>query len=383
MPSRFKPSQLGPAQDPEPSEPPAGPLISRRAALGVGAAAAMVPSILTPILSAQAPPASKAPPAAVAANSDTPLIRVEANEVIVPVTVTDNQGRFVRDLTVSDFEIWDENYRQTIKYFNADRNQPVVVGFLVDLSNNMKSNWKRYQEMTVEMVLQLLPGDKKYSGYLVGYGTKAEVMVNTTSDSDPIVAKLNKLTPAGGAAFYDAIWEACTNRKLVPGEPLEPHRVIVVIGDGSDSASKHTLDEVLEIAQRNLVSIFAVSTEANGFTSDSSKVLRRLAAETGGRVEYPLLNPYSDTQGFLSRPANDGNREFAEGTGGYMNVILGSIFKSITAIAGEITTQYILRYVPQVPGDYKLRHNVRVELPTIPNVIVRAKTVYYAPEPVK
>jgi len=38
----------------------------------------------------------------------------------------------------------------------------------------------------------------------------------------------------------------------VKGEPLEPRRVIVVIGDGHDNASKKTLDEVVEIAQRNL-----------------------------------------------------------------------------------------------------------------------------------
>ena len=55
--------------------------------------------------------------------------------------------------------------------------------------------------------------------------------------------------------MYDAIYMACTSRTLVKGEPIEPRRVIIVIGDGHDNASKKSLDEVLELAQRNLVSV--------------------------------------------------------------------------------------------------------------------------------
>ena len=172
---------------------------------------------------------------------------------------------------------------------------------------------------------------------------------NTTSDSDAIVTKLSKLSPSGGAALYDAIWQACTNRKLVPGEPLEPRSVIVIIGDGHDNASKHTLEQVLEIAQRKLVTIYAVSTDAYGYTSDSGKNLRRLAEETGGRVETPLENTYDNTQGFLSRPSDDGAFEFKVGTGGFTQVILTSLYNSIRNITGEITTQYILRYSPNTP----------------------------------
>ena len=53
---------------------------------------------------------------------------------------------------------------------------------------------------------------------------------------------------------------ACTSRKLVQGEPIEPRRILVIMGDGHDNASKKTLDQALEIAQRNLVTIYGVST---------------------------------------------------------------------------------------------------------------------------
>ena len=310
-----------------------------------------------------------------AAELERPTFEVGVTEVIVPVTVTDENDRFVSNLKKSDFEIYDQNIRQSIKFFTAERSQPVVTGFIMDLSNGMKVRWKNYQETMVEMVLTLMPGDPKFQGYLVGYGTEAEVLVNTTADSSKIVEKLNKITPAGGSAMLDAIWLACTSRKLVKGEPLEPRRVIVIVGDGKDNASKHTLDETIEMAKRSLVTIYAVSTDAYGFTSAEGKNLRRLAEETGGRVESPLENTYDNTQGFLSRPAND-NREFANGTGGFQAKILGAMFNSITAIAGEITTQYILRYQPNTPGDESAEHRIEVKV-NLPNVKVRARTSYF------
>jgi VWFA-related protein len=318
-------------------------------------------------------------PFALAAQEPAP-IRVDVREVVVPVTVTDSAGRFVSDLAKTDFEVYDQGVKQEIRYFSADRSQPVVVGILMEMSNSMKIRWKNYQDLAVELVLALLPGDRKYAGYLIGYSNQAEVLVNTTSDPEPIVAKLSKATPSGGAALYDAIYEACMNRKLVPGEPIEPRSVIVIIGDGHDNASTHTLDQVIEIAQRKLVTIYAISTDAYGYISPYGKVLRRLAEETGGRVETPLENTYDNVQGFLSRPSDEGNFEFKPGTGGYTAVILQSLFKAIQNLAGEITTQYVLRYVPNVPGYEGSRHEINVRV-GIPNVVVRARSFYYLDPP--
>src|SRR6185503_15818861 len=310
------------------------------------------------------------------AQQPQPPISVQVNEVVVPVTVTNEQGKFVSDLEQSDFKIFDQGKEQTIRYFNRERNQRVVIGFLVDLSNQSRGQWKSLQEATIELVLNLLPGDKKYAGYLIGYGNEAELMVNTTSDSDPIVEKLRKISPSGGSALYDALYIACTSRKLVDGEPVDPRRVIVVIGDGHDNASSKTLEQVLELAQRYQVTINALSTDAYGFTSDSGKNLARLAEETGGTVEKPLMNVYKDVSGFLSQPSDEGNYQLKVGTGGYTAAILGSIYKSIAKIAGEITTQYLLRYVPDSTDDSRVKRSLEVKV-NLPNVIVRARTYYY------
>jgi len=303
-------------------------------------------------------------------------IKVQVNEVIVPITVTDEKGRFVSDLDQKDFRILDEGKEQQIQFFTRERSQPVVVGFLIDLSNASRLHWKNYQDASIELALNLLPGDPKFSGYLIGYSNAAELLVDTTTDSEKIAEKLRKVRPGGGSTLYDAIYMACTSRKLVQGEPIEPRRVLVVIGDGHDNASKRTLDEALEVAQRNLVTIYAVSTQAFGFNNPDEKNLIKLAEETGGRVEYPLNSPYSDVSGYLSKPSDDGNYALTVGTGGYAAAIASGMFKSIANVAGEVTTQYIIRYTPAASASKKQFRNIEVKV-SLSNVKVRARKGYY------
>ncbi|MBV8905268.1 MAG: hypothetical protein JOZ22_16695, partial [Acidobacteriia bacterium] len=103
-----------------------------------------------------APPPAPAPSAAAAPDTKDPnAIRVQVNEVIVPVTVTDEKGRFVSDLDEKDFHIFEENKPQTIRYFTRERSQPVVIGFLLDLSTASRIHWKNFQAASSELVQNL------------------------------------------------------------------------------------------------------------------------------------------------------------------------------------------------------------------------------------
>ncbi|MBV8571774.1 MAG: VWA domain-containing protein [Acidobacteriaceae bacterium] len=307
---------------------------------------------------------------------DSASIHISVNEVIVPVTVTDEKGRFVSDLDKKDFTIFEDNKPQNIRFFTRERSQPVVIGFLLDMSNASKIHWKNFQDAAIELIQTLMPGDPKYSGYLIDFAQDAEVAVDTTNDPEPLVEKIRKLKPGGGAALYDAVYLACTSRRLVHGEPVEPRRVIVIIGDGHDDASKHSLNQVIELAQRNLVTIYCISTQAFGFTNESDANLVRLASETGGRVVYPLGDVYKDTDGYLSHPSDDGNYALTVGTGAYRSAVDGRMYHAVADIAGEVTMQYILRYVSDNPGAKSYR-NVKVVV-DLGNVKVRARHGYYA-----
>jgi Ca-activated chloride channel homolog len=305
-------------------------------------------------------------------------IKVSVNEVIVPITVTDEKGRFVSNLTRNDFKILDENKEQKIDFFSHEQSQPIVIGFLIDTSNGMVIHWDKYKEAASELMLNLLPGDKKYSGYLISYGNEPQLIADTSSDSEKMVLKMSRIKPGGGSALYDAIYMACTSRKTINGEPYEPRRVLVVIGDGHDTASKKSLKEVVEIAQRNLVTIYSMSTVAFGFHTDGEENLTTLTAETGGKVETPLNNAYKDVAGYLSQPSDAGNYAITIGTGGYTAEISSAIFRAVASLSGEIQSQYVIRYTPDVGPNSESRQFRRIKVAVdLPGVELRYRNGYY------
>src|SRR5579863_8180625 len=95
---------------------------------------ALLPLIAISLIGQSTAPVAEKPD--VAPNPPTPTpppLQVQVNEVIVPVTVTDDKGRFVSDLEQKDFTVYEEGKEQQIQFFTRERSQPVVVGFLVDL----------------------------------------------------------------------------------------------------------------------------------------------------------------------------------------------------------------------------------------------------------
>jgi hypothetical protein len=317
---------------------------------------------------AQAAPKPATPPAQTAQQPATKFF-VNPTEVILPVTVTDGKGRYLSNLEEKDFRIQDEGRTQKITYFYHDTpgtRQHTVIGFLVDLSSSNLSHWDKFQDATKQLIDGLMPYDPNYTGYLISYSSTAELKVNTTYDPDKLTDAVDRMKPGGGSALYNAIYKACTDRTLVPGEPYQPR-----------------LDQVIELAQRNLVTIFGVSTLAFGSSSDEAANLERLATETGGHVEHPLDDPYGNTvSGYLSNPSDEGNYALHVGTGGYTAALAMAVNKSVQALQGEITTQYILRYVPDIdPATaYRDKRRLKVDITSLPagSVKVAARQYYYA-----
>ncbi len=171
-----------------------------------------------------------------------------------------------------------------------------------------------------------------------------------------------------------------TQRKLLQGEPYDPRRVVVVIGDGHDNASTHTLQEALELAQRNLVTVYCMDTEYYSFDNQYRGNLTLLADETGGKMEEPLQNVYKDVSGFLTQPRDEGNYQLKPGTGAYTAQIAKALDRAIVSIAGEVSQQYILRYTPDIGDDPREKRSIDVKV-GVPNVIVNARNYYY-PYPV-
>src|ERR1700761_8705217 len=64
-------------------------------------------------------------------------IRVRANEVVVPVSVTDRSGELVLDLAQKDFRVFDEGVAQTIVHFDLS-GDPLAVALVLETSSHIR-----------------------------------------------------------------------------------------------------------------------------------------------------------------------------------------------------------------------------------------------------
>ena len=91
---------------------------------------------------------------------------------------------------------------------------------------------------------------------------------------------------------------------------------------------------------------------------------------------YPLNNLYKDISGYLSTPSDEGNYALKVGTGGYAAEISQGIVNAVAAVIGEVTTQYVIRYIPDYGAngrpDKKNFRNIDVKVPSLADVRIRA-----------
>ena len=341
-------------------------------------AAASVLLVCGALLAQDAPPAISPP-------GET--IQVEVNVVNIPVTVKDTGGRFVIDLSKTDFKVYEDGQPVQIRYFTKSTDQqnkpPLHVGFLVDLSNSARLYYKTYKNSIGDLAFALIPEDGKSNnkGFLIGYHTEVDMLVDVTSDPYLLSDKMENLKHGGGSTLLDAIYLACAQKlRSVPYQGAgEPRKAVVIVGDGHDNASKVSLDEVIAAAQREQVTIYAVSTVAWGQHEAEEQNLYKLAQATGGRVVQPMQGVHKDISGYLSKPQDAGNYAYTVGTGEYAQAQLQALYSAISSIHGEVQAQYILGYNPLTPFSDKRFRKVKVEVTLPAEVEVSYRPGYYPP----
>src|SRR5262245_16550309 len=70
--------------------------------------------------------------------SQTPRFRASVDLVSVAAVVRDRKGRFVKDLSKTDFQIVEGGLPRPILDFRAELNGPVKVAVLLDISGSMR-----------------------------------------------------------------------------------------------------------------------------------------------------------------------------------------------------------------------------------------------------
>ena len=268
------------------------------------------------------------------------VFRSGAKMVPIYATVTDPQGALVPNLTREDFEILDNNVRQELVVFE-NQTQPITAIVMLDSSGSMTNSLKLVNAGAEQFIIRLLPQDKAQVG---AFNDKVEFSGTFTSDRDELVAALKELDFGNPTRLYDAIDQSLDRLAAVEGR-----RVIVLLTDGDDTASKVDQGDVLSRALADEVMIYGIGLESDYFDgmrrvrTNPDRVVRKLAEETGGG--YYLLKATAD---------------------------LNSTF---TRIAQELHSQYVLGFSPTVLDGkvHKLTVNVKR-----PGMKARARKSYVA-----
>jgi VWFA-related protein len=216
------------------------------------------------------------------------VIRKRVDEVNVVFTVTDKRGHYVKDLTQSDFRVYDDSKpAESIRSFGRETNLPLRVGLLIDASNSVRDRFKFEQEAAIEFLNQIIRA-KSDEAFVIGFDTTPEVTQDFTDSTEALSHGVRMLRPGGGTAMYDAIYFACRDKLMKDKSAGATRRAIILLSDGDDNQSRVSREEAVEMAQRAEVIIYAISTNTSGLKMRGDKVLEHFADETGGRAFFPF-----------------------------------------------------------------------------------------------
>jgi VWFA-related protein len=318
-----------------------------RAGIRIGLRNYPLPCLLALVLSFSLPDAALSQDANSAeknSNGDYTL-RVNANLVILSATVLDHHNALVSGLDKGDFQIFENHVLQPIKHFSHE-DIPVTVGLVIDNSGSMGPKRADVIEAALSFARSSNPRDQMFVVNFnenVSFGLPADIPF--TDRQDQLRRALAAIHTIGETALYDAI--ATTLDHLKQGRCDK--KVLIVISDGGDNASKLSLARIVEMAKASDAIIYTIGIFDERDGDQNPGVLKRFAKETGGEAFFP-----------------ESSNEIA------------SICEGI---ARDIRNQYTLAYAPSIlkqDGGYRVI-DVTVSARGHGRLSVRTRTGYFVP----
>jgi|SRR5579872_465630 len=213
------------------------------------------------------------------------VISETVNLVELPVTVTDSKGRFVSGLEQPNFQVFENGQMQDISLFRNE-DVPVTVGLVVDHSGSMGNKRHEVMEGARAFVQASNPQDREFVvnfSDTVTFGLPPDTPF--TSNPEDLQAALLASPLSGKTALYDAV--AAALERIREDKLDKNKKVLLLISDGGDNASRHDFSQVLRMAQAANVVIYAVGLFDENAADQNPKVLKKFATETGGQLYLP------------------------------------------------------------------------------------------------
>jgi len=385
----------------------------------------MLAVALLPLMSTAQQPAAQQP----VGNQPVATLKIQAREVVLPVTVRDKKGALVASLKIGDFTLTEDGRPQTIKSFTRESNLPFRLGLLVDTSRSVSGAMEEERKAAGKFVDLMLPADpkaadaKKDEAFLIHFDREVELLEDFTNSRDKLRHELDEMGPTraaqndsqgpettgddrssgetrvrhgGGTQLYDAIYLA--SDELM--KPKDGRKALVVFSDGVDRGSKETLNDAVDAADRANVAVYTIyfkgEQERPAGTGYPGSGGRRGGmggggypggggggGYPGGGGGYPGGGGQRRGGGGQTQPGVDGKKimeKIATRTGGrYFEAKRKDNLDEIYGqIAEELRGQYLLTYTPDVVDNDGGFHKIALKA-NKDDLLVVTREGYYAP----
>lgn len=258
-------------------------------------------------------------------------IMVDVNLVNVFATVQDEEGRYVTDLGLDDFELYEDGELRSVDVFERQDDLPTTVGVLIDNSGSSAADLDAIKSGVFQFISTLMPADETF---VVSFATEVRTIHGFTSEAEDLSASLQGLRSLGTSLLFDALRFGTSKAH----EGSHTRKALVVLTDGNDNRSQSSYTAVVEDAQGRMVMLYFVAMGPRILVD--LHTISGLASITGGRVV----------------PASSDD----------------DVVVALMQIREEIRYQYYLGYHASSEPGY---HAIRVEVPGR-NVTVRTREGY-------
>jgi VWFA-related protein len=276
-------------------------------------------------------------------------ISVNVDLVVLHATVTDRQGGFVSDVGEQGFEIYENGVPQRIRLFKSE-DVPVTVGLVVDHSGTMAP---KLAEVSAAARTFVRSSNSEDEMFVVNFNEKVSLglpgTIRFTHSPALLQDAIGAAAARGQTALYDAIAKAL--EELQAGS--RDKKVLIVVSDGGDNASKRSLPEVMKLAAQSSAVIYTVGLFDEDDPDRNPGVLKRLAQATGGEAFLP--GQLDEVVAVCERIARDIRHQY---TIGYVptNVAHDGAYRTIRVVAraqghDKLSVRTRTGYIPSVePG---------------------------------
>lgn len=198
-----------------------------------------------------------------------------------------HHGRTVSDLSLSDIQILDDDKPPAkIFEFLPQSQLPLRIGLLIDTSESVTHRLAFEKNAARRFLARTLTGDDDLA-FVAGFNRQISVVQDFANDRAQLARGIDQLSTDGDTALFDAVSYACWKLAAYP-DTSRVARVLVVLTDGEDNASSHTLRQAVDAAEASGVTIYAISTaEVKAIETDANNVLQTLAEFSGGKFMFP------------------------------------------------------------------------------------------------